>query len=109
MPRGLNLYPVRGIPADDLEAAGYGDRDALHRVEAVIQSWMPRLTDEGRPSTAQDVAKARRTEVDYINGAVCARAADVNVPVPCQLAITNLVKSVERAEVVPSIANIEGL
>ena len=106
---GLNLYPVRGIPADDLEAAGYGDRDALNRVEAVIKSWMPRLTDEGRPSTAQDVAKARRTEIDYINGAVCARAAEVNVPVPCQVAITNLVKSVERAEMVPSIANIEGL
>jgi 2-dehydropantoate 2-reductase len=106
---GVNLHPVRGIPADDLEGAGYGDRDALERVEAVIQGWMPRLTDEGRPSTAQDVTKARRTEIDYINGAVCARAAEVNVPVPCQHAITNLVKRIERAEMAPSPANIEGL
>ena len=46
-------------------------------VERTIEGWMPRLTDEGRPSTAQDVAKARRTEIDYINGAVCAKAAEV--------------------------------
>lgn len=106
---GLHLHEVRGIPADDLEAAGSGDRDALHRVERVIEAWMPRLTDEGRPSTAQDVAKARRTEIDYINGAVCARADEARIDVPCQRAITALVKRVERGELRPSPDNIRDL
>jgi 2-dehydropantoate 2-reductase len=106
---GLHLLPVRGIPADDLEAAGFGDADALHRVERIIEGWMPRLTDRGRPSTAQDVAKARRTEIEFINGTVCARAEDVRVDVPCQRAITALVRRVERGELAPSPDNIRAL
>lgn len=106
---GLHLHPVRGIPADDLEAAGFGDRDALRRVERVIEGWMSRLTDEGQPSTAQDIAKARRTEIDYINGAVCAKADEVRIDVPCQRAITTLVKRVERGELRPSLDNIRDL
>ena len=106
---GLRLHPVRGIPAGDLEAAGYGDREAVRRVENRIEGWMARLTDEGRPSTAQDVAKARRTEIDYINGAVCAKAAEFGVPVPMQRALLNIVKRVEAGQIAPGVANIAEL
>ena len=106
---GLTLHPVRGIGADDLEAAGFGDGPALERVLHTIEGWLPRMTDEGRPSTAQDVAKARRTEIDYINGTVCERALEARVPVPCQRAILDLVKRVERRELEPSISHIRGL
>jgi 2-dehydropantoate 2-reductase len=106
---GLRLHPVRGIPADDLEAAGYGDDEAMRRVEHRIEGWMSRLTDEGRPSTAQDVAKARRTEIDYINGAVCAKAAELDVPVPMQRALWQIVKRVEDGEIVPCVKNIDEL
>lgn len=106
---GLRQHPVRGIPAGDLEAAGYGDDEAMRRVEHRIQGWMARLTDEGRPSTAQDVAKARRTEIDYINGAVCAMAAELGVEVPGQRAIVALVKRMERGELEPSVDNIRDL
>lgn len=106
---GLQLHPVRGIPADDLEAAGFGDATALERVERVIESSMTRLTEELRPSTAQDMAKGRRTDIDYINGAVCRKAAEVGVPVPCQRAIVDLVKRMERGELSPGIQNIAGL
>lgn len=106
---GLRLHPVRGIPAADLEAAGYGDRSALERVERVIQGGMARLTESLRPSTAQDAMKGRRTEIDYINGAVCAKAAEVGVTVPCQHAIVELVKRVERGELFPAPENISGI
>ena len=106
---GLTLHPVRGIDASELEAAGYGDRAALERVLQVIEGWLPRMTDEGRPSTAQDIAKARRTEIDYINGTVCERALEAQVAVPCQRAILGLVKRVERGELQPSISLIRGL
>ena len=106
---GLRLHPVRGIPAEDLEAAGYGDRAALERVERVIEAGMDRLTEALRPSTAQDAIKGRRTEIDYINGAVCAKAAEVGVPVPCQQAIVELVKRMERGELRPAASNIFGV
>jgi 2-dehydropantoate 2-reductase len=106
---GLRLHPVRGIPADDLEAAGFGDARALKRVERVIESSMSRLTEDLRPSTAQDVIKGRRTEIDFINGAVCRKAAEVSVSVPCQQAIVDLVKRIERGELSPGIQNIAGL
>jgi 2-dehydropantoate 2-reductase len=106
---GLRLHPVRGIPPDDLEAAGFGDAMALKRVERVIEHSMARLTEDLRPSTAQDVIKGRRTEIDYINGAVCQKAAEVEVPVPHQQAIVDLVKRIERGELRPSIENIAGL
>jgi 2-dehydropantoate 2-reductase len=106
---GLHLHPVRGIPADDLEAAGYGDRSALERVERVIGGGMARLTESLRPSTAQDAMKGRRTEIDYINGAVCAKATEVGVAVPCQHAILELVKRMERGELSPARDNISGI
>ncbi|MEO8303704.1 MAG: 2-dehydropantoate 2-reductase [Betaproteobacteria bacterium] len=106
---GLRLLPVRGIPAGDLEAAGYGDLLALSRVERVIEGWMPRITEEGRPSTSQDIAMARRTEIEYINGAVCAKAAEVHVDVRRQRAIVDMVKRVERGELHPSPDNLADL
>ena len=106
---GLRLHPVRGIPADDLEAAGYGDCAALERVERVIEAAMDRLTEALLPSTAQDALKGRRTEIDYINGAICAKAAEAAVPVPCQQAIVDLVKRVERGELKPAASNIVGI
>ena len=106
---GFRVLPVRGIPADVLEAAGYGDSRARAHVEAAIQAWMPRLTESGRPSTAQDVLKGRRTEIEFINGAVCSHAAKVGIAVPCQQAISALVRRVERGEVVPAVANIDGI
>jgi 2-dehydropantoate 2-reductase len=106
---GLRLHPVRGIPAGDLEAAGYGDDEAMRRVEHRIEGWMSRLTDEARPSTAQDVAKARRTEIDYINGAVCAKAAELGIPVPMQRALLKTVKRVEAGEIAPRVENIAEL
>jgi 2-dehydropantoate 2-reductase len=106
---GFDLKPVRGIPPNLLEAAGYGDPEALRSVERVIEGWMARLTDEGRPSTAQDVINGRRTEIDFINGVVCARAKDVGIPVPCQAAIVTLVKRVEAGETAPAVTNIAGI
>ena len=106
---GFNVESVRGIPADALVAAAYGESAALKSVEAMISGWMTRMTDEGRPSTAQDVLKGRRTEIDYINGMVIAKAAEAGIPVPTQSAILALVQRVERGELAPEIKNIAGI
>ena len=106
---GFNLESIRGIPADALEAAACGDASALGKVEDVIAGWMTRMTDEGRPSTAQDVRKGRRTEIDFINGTVVAKAEELGIPVPTQRALLKIVKRVESGEIAPAIENIAEL
>ena len=64
---------------------------------------------EVRPSTGQDIVKGRRTEIEYLNGLVAAKGEEVGVPAPTHAALTELVKRVERGDLAPDPANIEGL
>ncbi|MDH3600955.1 MAG: hypothetical protein OEU26_15135 [Candidatus Tectomicrobia bacterium] len=68
-----------------------------------------RATEEGRPSTGQDIVKERCTEIDYINGLVAARGNEVGVPAPTHQALADVVKRVERGEIEPSPNNIADL
>ena len=70
---------------------------------------MKRMTDEGRPSTGQDMLKGRRTEIDFINGLIVAKGEEVGIPAPTHAALTQLVKRVERGEIEAHPRNIETL
>ena len=48
-------------------------------------------------SMLQDVLRKRKTEIDYINGAIVAEARHFNIPVPVNRALTNLVKTLESS------------
>jgi len=48
-------------------------------------------------STAQDLERGRRTEIDSLNGFVVERAAQLGIPVPANLALFTLVKLLEEA------------
>jgi 2-dehydropantoate 2-reductase len=68
-----------------------------------------RLTEDGRPSTGQDIVKGRRTDIDFMNGLVAAKGDEVGIPAPTHAALAAVVKRVERGEIDPSpdaIANI---
>jgi 2-dehydropantoate 2-reductase len=65
--------------------------------------------DEQRPSMGQDIQKGRRTEIDYINGLVVAKANELGIPVPANVGIVAAVKRVERGEVKPSAENVAGI
>jgi 2-dehydropantoate 2-reductase len=64
------------------------------------------MTEEGRPSTGQDIIKGRRTEIDFINGLVALRGSEIGVPAPSHAALTEVVKRVERGEIEPSPDNV---
>jgi 2-dehydropantoate 2-reductase len=64
--------------------------------------------DDQRPSMAQDIAKGRRTETDYINGYIAARGAEIGVPAPTHARMNEAVKRVERGEAEPSPELIAG-
>ncbi len=61
-----------------------------------------------RPSMAQDIAKGRRTETDYINGFIAARGTEIGIPAPIQARMHEVVKRVERGEAEPSPELIAG-
>ena len=60
----------------------------------------------GRPSLAQDIAKGRRTEIDYLNGYVIQKGKEAGIPTPFNEAIVNLTKKVESGLLEPMIDNI---
>ncbi len=59
------------------------------------------MTDEGRPSTGQDIQKGRRTEIDFINGLVADKGDEAGIPTPTHRALVEVVKQVEKKDVEP--------
>jgi 2-dehydropantoate 2-reductase len=59
------------------------------------------MTEEGRPSTGQDIQKGRRTEIDFINGLVADKGDEAGIATPTHRALVEVVKQVERKEVEP--------
>jgi 2-dehydropantoate 2-reductase len=101
---GYEIEPIMGMPAQTQRAAAEGDRAAYDQIEAKMLDGLKRMTDEGRPSTGQDIVKGRRTEIDYLNGLVADKGAEVGVPAPTHRALVQVVHEVERGEHAPSRA-----
>jgi 2-dehydropantoate 2-reductase len=99
---GVNLESIRGVQADVMRAAAQGDRQAYNQVEETMLKALARMTEEGRPSTAQDIMKGRRTEIDFINGLVAEKGDEAGLPTPTHKALVEVVKQVERQEVQPA-------
>ena len=51
---------------------------------------------EATSSTAQDLARGKQTEIDYLNGYVARRGAELGVPVPVNRTLHALVKLLEE-------------
>ena len=49
-------------------------------------------------STAQDIRRGKRTEIDSLNGYVARRGAELGVPTPVNQVLHALVKLLEEAE-----------
>jgi 2-dehydropantoate 2-reductase len=70
------------LPAGDWLATAYR-----------LAGTMPQATS----STAQDIARGKRTEIDHLNGFIAARGRALGVPTPINRAMHALVKLLERA------------
>ena len=104
---GVAIEPIGGIPAQMfVEAATEGDK--LEEVESRMVEW-GRGVGVGRPSLAQDLMKSRKTEVDYLNGYVVQRGAEVGIPTPINEAMVAVTRRVESGELQPSISNLPSL
>lgn len=64
--------------------------DPVQKVESVC-----RATAQNVSSMLQDILQKRRTEIDFINGAIVRQAKPLNIPTPVNDALTGLVKTLE--------------
>lgn len=103
---GYNLEIIRGMTPETLMAAGKEDPAALKEITAQMFDGIRHRTEESRPSTAQDIRKGRRTEIDYINGLVALKGKEVGLPTPANEMITAVMKRVESGELKPRPENI---
>lgn len=62
-------------------------------IEAAMQ--LGAAMAEATSSTAQDIARGRHTEIDYLNGYVARRGAELGVPAPVNQTLHGLVKLLE--------------
>ncbi len=108
---GYDLERIAKIEPERLAQASEGDAAALEEVEAVLlaASNKEERSDLQRPSMAQDVAKGRRTEIEFMNGFIVEQGARVGRAAPSHQALVEAVKRVERGELAPSPDVIRGL
>lgn len=59
-----------------------------------------------KASMLQDLEKGKKTEVDAINGAVCAFGRKVGCPTPCNDAVVEIIHKCESGELKPSFDNL---
>jgi 2-dehydropantoate 2-reductase len=68
------------------------EEDPTEKVRKAIEA-----TRENRSSMGQDFDHRRKTEIDVINGAVVREAQPLGISVPFNLAVTDLVKAIEKS------------
>ena len=105
---GYELEKIGRFEAEQWAQASEGDPTALEAIEAQLtKGAKPSERDDvRRPSMAQDVMKGRRTEIEFINGYIAQKGAEIGVDAPHHLRITELVKQVERGEIDPSPSHL---
>lgn len=104
---GLTLVPIGGKDPETWLDAGRGR--GLEELELSIMQAAERYEESGRSSTAQDMEKGRRLEIEYLNGLVVARGREAGVDVSLNEALVAKVKAVELGELAVGVGAAEGL
>ncbi len=89
-------------------AERWADADRRETYQALDEMLTPKSpsTRNWKASMAQDVAKGRPTEIDYMNGHVVAQGRATGVPTPVSAAVVEMVHEVERGARKPAPENI---
>lgn len=104
---GYQLEEVHHIDPEVIARAGEGDPKATAEYD---EHRLAEAKKPGggahRPSMGQDMVKGRRTEIEFLNGFICGKAAEIGVPTPANEALTDIVKRVEKGELEPDPRHI---
>ncbi len=109
--QGYELEKMYGLTPEQLVAAHDGSNKAFADCEETLIEGTKSRSSDQRPSMGQDIQKGRRTEIDYLNGLVAARAAELGLEAPYNSGIAEVVRRIERGELAPrpeSVAHLVG-
>ncbi len=84
----MHAAVCEGVAVADAKSICFSPDEQVARVESVC-----RATQANLCSMLQDMRAGRMTEIDYLNGAVVREAQALNVPVPVNSMLTDLVKA----------------
>ena len=96
--RGYKLEDIDHLPPETIARAGEGDAVALKTYDERRLSRVGRGSPDPRPSMGQDMAKGRRTEIEYLNGFVVREGDQVGIQARANERLVDIVKKVERGE-----------
>jgi len=107
---GYSLEEIHHLDPEVIARAGEGDAAARRAYDdhRIAEASKPG-GGAHRPSMGQDMVKGRRTEIEYLNGFVCDKAAGIGIATPANAALTEIVKRVEKGELKPDPAHIKSL
>jgi 2-dehydropantoate 2-reductase len=94
---GYKLEEINHLPPEVIVGAGEGDSAALGRYEDRLAT-QRRGSAEQRPSMGQDMAKGRRTEIEFLNGFVVREGERAGLPARANERLVDIVKKVERGD-----------
>lgn len=94
---GLNVVEINSKPASMWANADQGD--VFEELDGFLGARVSR--SNWKASMAQDVAKGRRSEIDFMNGLVSRRGVEAKVPTPYNDAIIQVMRDVDAKKITP--------
>jgi len=107
--QGYQLEKIYEAMPDEWLAGATEQGAARQSLEERMLASAERRAETMRPSMGQDIQKRRRTEVDFINGLVAEKGAELGIPTPVNRAMVEAVKRVELGQVEPSLDNVRDI
>jgi 2-dehydropantoate 2-reductase len=95
---GYELEDILHLAPETIARAGEGDDAAIRAYDAQRFADGKKTASDQRPSMGQDMAKGRRTEIEFINGHIVREGEKLGMTCRANAILTDLVKRVERGE-----------
>jgi 2-dehydropantoate 2-reductase len=106
---GYALEKIGKFEAAAWIAAWQGDVAIRKTIEDDMLAACEGRSEDNRPSMGQDISKGRRTEIDFINGFVADKGAEIGIDAPANRGLVKAVTAVERGELAPSPERLRGI
>lgn len=87
----MTLAVLEAKAVADAKGVRLSYEDAVEHTRALCKATAP-----NRSSMLQDVTNGRKTEIDMINGAIVREGRALGIATPINLALTNLIKTIEQ-------------